>query len=199
MKRTFFLLFPSFLLLAACVDTTGLSPQSLKPPHPRSNLNAIVTVTDYSDLQCPACRAAHVLIVPQLLEKYGQQIRLEFRQFPLATIHRFALPAAEASECAADQGKFWEFVDLNYAEQDQLSEKALAEWGNRLGLDQDLFSRCRRSHIKRDAILAEYEEGKTKGVRGTPTFFVNGQPVVSTIEDLSKAIDEALAAAARNL
>lgn len=105
-------LFTSALLLAACVDTTGISPTSSRPP--RGNANALVTVMEFADFQCPACMSAHATINKPLFEKYGSQVRFEFRHFPLRNIHRFALDLAEASECAADQGKFWEFVDLAY-------------------------------------------------------------------------------------
>ena len=80
------LLLSSFLLvLAACVDTTGISPQSTKQP--RGNPNAAVTLMEFSDFECPACRAAHVLILKPLLQKYGDRVAFVFKQFPLLTIH----------------------------------------------------------------------------------------------------------------
>lgn len=187
------------LLLAGCIDTTGISAESSKIPHPQSNVNAAVTVTEYGDIQCPACRAAYTQTVEPLLQQFGSRIRLEFKHFPLSSIHQFAMPAAEASECAADQGKFWDFIDVAYVNQAQLNSKALEQWGSQLGLDMDLFNRCRNSHIKRKAILAEYEAGGKIGVQGTPTFFVNGKKVQSTIQDIGQAITEAEASMGKNL
>ncbi len=187
------------LALAACVDTTGISADSSKTVHPSTSENAVVTVVEYGDLQCPACRAAFELLVKPIIETNGTQIRFEFSHFPLTSIHRYAMEAAEAAECAADQGKFWEFVDIDYTEQDKLNSDQIDVWAKDLGLDMDLFGRCTASHIKRDAIMADYERGKTLGVSGTPTFFVNGQKVPSTLQDLQKAIDAAGGSAATRL
>lgn len=185
--------------LAACIDTTGISPESSRPIHPLSSPNAAVLVQEYADFQCPSCKAAHTIVVKPLMGKYGTQIRYEFMHFPLASIHRYAVDAAEASECAADQGKFWEFVDLAFEEQEKLSKNIFEDWGKKLGLDMDLYDRCRNSHIKRDGVLAEFEAGRKTGVGGTPTFFVNGQRVDSTLEALSTAIDAATTGAMQML
>ncbi len=179
------------LLLSACVDTTGISAESSRTVHPSTDANASVTVTEYGDFQCPSCAGAQERIVKPLIAKYGKQIAFEFAQFPLQAIHPYAMIAAEASECAADQGKFWEFTDLVFTNQTTLSPNALNEWATQLGLDVDLFSRCVKSHIKRPAIQAEYDAGKELGVGGTPTFLVNGKKVESTVDAISAAIDEA--------
>lgn len=179
------------LLLAACVDATGISPQLQKSAHPESNAGASVIVREYADLQCPACATAALQLTPQLLERHGAEISLEFMHFPLRGIHPWALAAAEAAECAADQGKFWEYVDLAYAEQDALTGTSLTEWADRLGLDAELFKRCTKSHVKRPAILKEYDEGVAQKVRGTPTYLVNGVIVPATLEALSEAIVKA--------
>ena len=190
---------PSFvlvtaLLLAACVDTTGLSAESSNPPHPKSNPNAAVVVAEYADLQCPACKGAHVGIVQPLVEKLGSQIRYEFHHFPLSSIHRNALVAAQGAECASDQSKFWDFIDIAYERQEELSRTALTEWATELKLDADLFDRCVDSGIKRDAVLAEYRDGQSKNVAGTPTFFVNGQAIQMNgdASSVEKAVQAAL-------
>lgn len=187
-------LFPALVLsiaLAACVDTTGISADSSKTPHPSTDANASVTVTEYGDLQCPSCQAAQSLVVEPLIQKYGKQISFEFRQFPLQALHPYAMIAAEASECAADQGKFWEFIDMDFDNQSSLSQDSIMKWATDLKLDMELFGRCFKSHIKRPTIQAEYAEGQKAGVTGTPTFFVNGKRVESTITAISAAIDEA--------
>lgn len=183
-------------LLTACVDTTGLTATIHTDAHPETSQNALVTVTEYADLQCPACRSAQAILVEPLIESYGTKISYDYRHFPLTSIHRYALEAAEAAECAGDQGKLWAFIDLAYEEQAELSSEALRTWATDLKLDLPLFERCVSSHIKRKAIVASYEEGRAKGVQGTPTFFVNGQQTPSTIEALTSAIDAALEQAA---
>lgn len=183
-------------LLVACVDTTGLSKESAKVP--RGNANGIL-VEEFGDLQCPACQAAHTALNEPLLQKYGNQIRFEFKQFPLQSIHRYALQAALASECAADQGKFWEYVDTVYENQKELSARSLKGWAAMLALDTDLFNRCLDSEIKEDAVIADYEDGKDRGVSGTPTYFVNGVKVKTGLAEISAAIEAALAGAMQRL
>ncbi len=197
MKRLSLLALPLMLALTACVDTTGLSGE-LKHAV-RGNASAPVVLAEYADIECPACRAAHLTLNTPLLEKYGAQVRFEFRHFPLRNIHRYAMDLAEATECAADQGKFWEYVDLAYDKQAELKKGSTVEWATQLKLDMDTFGRCTRSHIKREAILAEYESGRKLGVTGTPTYFVNGKRVESTIDDISAAIDAALKGSGQRL
>lgn len=194
MRKLLFL--TPLVFLAACVDTTGLTGTIHTDTHPSTSQNALVTVTEYADLQCPACRAAHATLTAPLIEKYGSNISFDYRHFPLASIHRYAMEAAEAAECAGDQGEFWDFVDHAYEHQADLSSDALRTWAGELKLDTELFDRCVKSHVKRKAIQASYDEGRAKGVQGTPTFFVNGQQTVATIDALTAAIDAALQQAA---
>ncbi len=184
------------LLLAACgIDTTGLSAESSRQP--MGPETAFVTVTEYGDLQCPACKSAHETLTKPLITKYEGKIRFEFKHFPLQAIHTYALEASEAAECAADQGKFWEFFNLVYEKQADLSSSALRDWAAELELDQPLFERCVKSGIKKKTILADAAEGEKRGVNSTPTYFVNGVRVQSnTIEALSAAIDAALQSSA---
>lgn len=199
-RFSFFAPLAAVLLLAACgVDTTGLSADSSRGPHPQTSASATVTVTEYADLECPACAAAHERIVQPLIQQYGSRIRFEFKHFPLMTIHRFALSAAEGAECAADQGKFWEFEQLAFEKQASLSTAALPVWAEELGLDIPLFERCVASHIKRETILNDQNQGRQMGVQGTPTFFVNGERVESDLATLSSAIDAALQAPSQAL
>lgn len=195
MRRLLPLLALSFFL-AACVDTTGLSAESSRPA--KGNPNAFVRVEEFADLQCPACAAAHAALDPALMQKYGSKIRFEFRHFPLSQ-HPYGMALALASECAADQGKFWEFADLAFTNQDKASAKAIQEWAGQLKLDMPLFDRCTRSKIKQATVKADQEEGRNRDVRGTPTFFVNGKKVENTIEALSAEIDAQLSGGAQKL
>ena len=182
----------STLLFAACgVDTTGLSAESSRTM--MGSETALVTLTEYGDFQCPACKTAHDILTKPLLAKYDGKVRFEFKHFPLRNIHSYALEAAEAAECAADQGKFWQFFDLVYENQDRLSGVALREWATELGLDTALFDRCLKSNIKEKTVLADFAEGSKKGVNSTPSYFVNGVRVPNnSLETLSAAIDAAL-------
>jgi protein-disulfide isomerase len=190
----------SFILVACGVDTTGLSAKSSRTAHPETSANAAVQVVEFGDLQCPACKGAHETVVKPLIAKYGKQIRYDYMHFPLQTLHPYALIAAQASECAADQGKFWQFVDTDYTNQDQLNRDIVKQWAKDIGVgDQALFERCLDSGIKKDEILEEYQKGKDVGVQGTPTFFVNGKKVESGLSELSAAIDAALKAPAQKL
>lgn len=188
MKR--FLLLTATMVLASCQSASDISKESSRTP--KGNENAAVTLTEFGDLQCPACRAAHTGIVGPILEAYGDQISYEFKHFPLRSIHRFALDAAEASECAADQGKFWEFVDISYEKQPDLNFESLIDWATELELDVVLFERCWKSHRKRDTVLTNYQEGRNLGVSGTPSFFINGQRVETGFDTISKAIEDIL-------
>ncbi len=178
------------LLFAACTNTTGLSADSSKSP--AGNPKSSIIVEEFSDFQCPACRGAHIQVAKPLLEKYGRNIRYEFNHFPLRQIHPFAQISAEASECAADQGKFWEYVDDSFENQSQLSENDLSARAEKVGVaDMELFKRCLKSGIKRDTVDADYAEGQQRGVRGTPTFFVSGVHVPRhTLEAISAMIEE---------
>jgi protein-disulfide isomerase len=177
------------ILLSACVNPKGISPESSKTPS--GNPNSSIVVEEFSDIQCPACSGAHARIVEPLLEKYGNDISLKFHHFPLRTIHAFAQEAAEASECAADQEKFWEFIQDSYENQDKLSRDDLIARAEKIGVaDIDLFGRCVRSRIKKDAVQKDFEEGAERGVNATPTFFLAGEKVQrNTFEAISELIE----------
>lgn len=181
------------LFLSGCgVDTTGLSAESSRSAAGAET--ASVTLTEYGDLQCPACKTAHEILTKPLLVKYDGKLRFVFKHFPLQGIHVHAMEAAQASECAADQGKFWEFFDKNYEKQADLSSTALRDWARELGLDEALFDRCVRSGIKKATVLADYKDGEKLGVNSTPSYFVNGVRVKeNTLEGISSAIDSAIA------
>lgn len=194
MKRLAILVFLLPVALVAC--STGDATTSRTP---KGNASATILVEEFGDLQCPACRGAHTQITAPILAKYGDKIRFEFKHFPLRSIHRYALDAAEMSECAADEGKFWEFLDKAYEKQDELSEDALVEWAKEIGVDGDKADACRKSHRKRGIVLADYEAGRARNVAGTPTYFVNGQQVQTGYDTLSAAIDAALSGPAMPL
>jgi rhodanese-related sulfurtransferase len=153
--------------------------------HATGNLNAPVTVVEFGDFECPVCGREEP-VAKQIRAKYANQIRFVFRQFPLIHTHPFAQRMAEASECAADQGKFWEAVDSIYSHQDDLTEAALNRDAAEIGLDPARFKQCNRDR----------QDGLALGVVGTPTFFIGRQVAqgVPDIGELSRMIDHELAA-----
>ena len=184
-----------FLLLAACVNTEGLSAETSRTP--TGNPAAMVTVIDFTDLQCPACRTTQQSTVDPLLQEYGNVIRYEVRHFPLRSIHPFAQEAAEAAECAADQGRFWEFMEDVYSSpesQSQLSREGHLERARRIGVaDSALFERCMHSRIKRSVVNDDYKEGERLNVTGTPTFFIDGEKAPNnSLTTVKQMVEEAI-------
>lgn len=156
------------------------------------NSDATVKIVEFSDFQCPACGAAHVT-VKKIMAEYGDKVSLEYKHFPLTSIHAFAFNAAEASECANDQGKFWEMHDIMFENQDELSVKALKKYAEQLELDAKKFNNCLDSNAKAKYVTADYNEGIGKGVDSTPSFFINGKKLESwKYEVFAAALDGAL-------
>lgn len=148
-------------------------------PHVKGNPDAAVTLTEYSDLQCPAC-ASFQPAITEVLNTYGDQLRFEYRHFPLLTIHPHALEAAIAAEAAGQQGKFFEFHDVLFAKQSEWSGVAVpqtyfAQYAADLELDVELFRRHLRSSLIEEKVRAEFAEARALGLTGTPTFLLNGE------------------------
>jgi rhodanese-related sulfurtransferase len=109
-------------------------------------------------------------------------VRFVFRQFPLEKVHAYALHAAEAAECAAQQGKFWEAVDRLYSANGDLDDISLQRYAGELGLDKAKFHTCLNSGTTLPVIRRDLDDGHALGVRGTPTFFLGQQRIVGTPE-----------------
>ena len=156
--------------------------------------SAPVTIVEFSDFQCPYC-ARVTSTLKQVEEKYGDKIRVVFRDFPLVQIHRDAAKAAEAGECAHEQGKFWEMHDRLFADQSKLQVEALKQTASQLGLDAEKFNQCLDSSKYAAEVQKDVDEGARYGVNSTPAFFINGRLVVGAqpIEAFTQAIDEELA------
>ncbi len=147
----------------------------------RGDPNAPVTIEEYSDFQCPFCRRYAEDTEPQIVEKYlkSGKVRILFHQFPLRNLHPQADLAAQAALCAGVQGKFWPMHDMLFERQSDWSgkgdaEKTFREFAQKLGLDEDAFARCLKAQPFADTVEKDIQAGQAKGVRGTPTFFVNG-------------------------
>jgi len=137
--------------------------------------NAPIEIIEFSDFQCPYCLQAKSTI-DQVLAAYGDQIRFVYRHYPLPN-HPDAVPAAEASMCAAAQDQFWPFHDHLFANTDQLSPAALKEHAMTLGLNMNDFNACFDSREYREEVEEDMAAAREIGVSGTPAFFINGRPL----------------------
>ncbi len=156
--------------------------------------DATVTIVEFSDFQCPFCsRAADT--VNQVKKKYGNKIKLAFKQFPLP-MHSNAKPAAEASMCINEQNtdKFWSYHDLLFKNQDKLDQANLAKYAKEVGADTKKFEECVKSKKYAEYVQKDSEYGEKLGVKSTPTFFINGQLLSGAVplENFSEVIDEEL-------
>ena len=134
--------------------------------------NAPVTITVFSDFQCPYC-ARLVPTLDQVLAAYPLQVRLAFKQFPLS-MHNFAQPAALASLAARNQGKFWLLHDQLFANYNKLSDIRIRELAEGVGLDMVRYDQDVTNPALQQEVAADIQQGSTVGVRGTPAAYING-------------------------
>jgi len=183
---TVLILIAASLFFSKPVDNTSVKFDQQKlvvgAAHITGDENAPVTIVEFSDFQCPACRTAAATL-DGVLEKHKGEIKFIYRHFPLTSIHKNAMAASIASEAADEQGKFWEYSKALFDKQDA--------W-EKLGNPQDLFVNLAKEagmadldkfkneigkQARRDMILADMSLGNQLGVDATPTFFVNGNKV----------------------
>lgn len=165
--------------------------------------DAPVTIVEYADLQCPQCARFSLATEPQIEEAFIATgiARIEFRYF--AFLGQESQRAAEAAECAAEQGNFFRYRDALYANQrgenkGAFKDEQLITIAARIGLDQRAFSACLASDRHAARVRQETEQGRRLGVEGTPTFFINGTRVVGNLPFavFKQVIEQAAAAAA---
>jgi protein-disulfide isomerase len=165
--------------------------------------DAKVTIVEFSDFQCPYCARFVQETMPQILSNYGDKIRFVFMNFPLSQIHENAEKAAEAGECANEQGAFWQFHDIMFQNQSALTVDNLKSYAAQLNLDTAKFNECLDSGKMADPVAADMavaekaaqDAGLTRF--GTPAFFINGNNLAGAqpYDVFKVAIDAALAAA----
>jgi protein-disulfide isomerase len=160
-------------------------------------MSAPITIVEFSDYQCPACRKNHA-IVRELQQIYTDRIRWVFKDFPLPS-HKWARGAALAAHCAAEQGKFWEYQDLLFSSQGELAPERLRQFAGDLGLQQDAFSRCIEAGKFQARIEKGIEEAKKFGLDTTPTYVINNRLVSGAppLDRFKQIIDEELFKAAK--
>ncbi|HEY0400429.1 MAG TPA: DsbA family protein [Blastococcus sp.] len=141
--------------------------------HVLGNQDAAVTLLEYGDYECPYCAAA-APVLRHVVEDSDDQVRLVFRNFPIADRHPYALTAALAAEAAGAQGAFWEMHELLFARQDRLDDAALRAYAEELGLDGSRVV-GEPAQVFGDKVEADFAAGLAVGVGGTPTVFIDGR------------------------
>jgi protein-disulfide isomerase len=175
-----------------------------RPAHVRGNPDAPVTLEEFGDFQCPPC-GSFAKFVDELLTEYHSQVRLIFRNYPLAA-HQHAREAAEAAEAAGLQGKFWEMYDTLYREQKVWSDASDARglfesYAGTLGLDVDQFRKDQNGDAVRERIDSDRALADFLGVTATPTLFINNrvlEPKEKNPEGVRAAINAALEQKSKN-
>ncbi|PKL72601.1 hypothetical protein CVV26_01155 [Candidatus Kuenenbacteria bacterium HGW-Kuenenbacteria-1] len=163
-----------------------------KDNHIMGDFNAPVTLVVFTDFQCPYCSRFKATI-DETLKNYKDKVRVIFKHYPLE-FHQNAQKAAEASECASEQGKFWEMHDKLFTNQEQLGIDNFKKWGAELKLDGKKFDDCVNSGKYTEKVKKDLAEGLSKGVEGTPATFVNGKLVSGALpfENFKAIIDSEL-------
>lgn len=153
--------------------------------------DAPVTIVEFSDFQCPACRQA-AFRLNDVLAKYEGKVKFVYRDFPLNR-HVDALPAAVAANCAQEQGKYWEYHDLLWQNQQALKDADLLRYADQVKLDRAKFETCLKDPKQQEEVRKDLEAGEQYGVNSTPTFFVNGRIVSgANMPEISRLIEKEL-------
>lgn len=135
--------------------------------------NAPITIVEFSDYKCPYCGRFERETLHPILNDFAGKVRLVYRDYPI--LGQGSVLASLAAECAKDQGKFWEFHDLLFANQQDLTRDAFLKYSTQLGLNQETFTTCFDQQQKMTEITKDASDAQNLGVTGTPAFFINGQ------------------------
>ena len=141
----------------------------------KGSKDAPVTIIEFGDFQCPYCARFFTQTLPLIEENYIKtgKVKFVYRDYPLS-FHQFAQTASEAAECADEQGKFWEYHNKIFENQQSLSIANLKKWALDLSLDGNKFDTCLDSGKYEEEVKKDFQEGSAAGVTGTPAFFING-------------------------
>ena len=172
-------------------ENEAINAEALRAIGPET---APVTITEYADFGCISCKAWHQFGVrEQVLERYGEQVRFVWRDFPVTTPQ--SPQAAEAGFCAHDQGQFWAYHDILFANAPALGEQNLQAYAAEIGLDTQRFNACLESGEHRSAVDQERTTALEQGFRSVPSFMVNNQRLIGppSFDQLVALIDEILA------
>lgn len=163
--------------------------------------NAPVTIVEFADLECPTCAAMHQFMETKLIPKYGNKIRIIFKEFPLVTIHDWALQAAIANECVyqLNPSDYFHYRSIVFESQGMINaanvRQLLVDFGQRVGVNQLKLATCIDSKASLPRVEADMHEGQKLGIMSTPTLFINGTPEVGLVQDrIYQLIDQGLQA-----
>ncbi len=163
----------------------------------RGDVNSAVTIVEFTDFQCSACGGMYP-IVEEVLKSYGNRVHFVIRNFPLTSLHENAFSAAQAAEAAKAQGKFWEYIDLLFKNQNSLDRESLKKFATQVGLDRKRFDSELDGGVYEAAVRRDLEEGEGYGIEATPTFFINGVMLTEySGEGLRAAIEKAFSKSAK--
>ncbi|MCW2900112.1 MAG: Periplasmic thiol:disulfide interchange protein DsbA [Streptosporangiaceae bacterium] len=149
-------------------------PVSEGRDHVEGPADAVVTLVEYGDYECPYSGAAYP-VIKEAQARMGSQLRFVFRNFPITPRHPHAEQAAQAAEAAAAQGRFWPMHDLLYENQKHLRDQDLRSYAERLDLDVERFEKELAEHVHAERVREDLDSGARSGVEGTPTFYINGE------------------------
>ena len=183
-------------------EAERIDMSQIAPPPPyriKGDPKAKITIVEYSDFQCPFCGRWARDTYPQILQTYGDKVKIVFKHLPLP-FHQFAQKAAEAAECAGKIGgakAFWAMHDKLFQVgqlQGRLDIASLKQFAKEIGLDEKRFSQCLDTGETAQIVMQDMNESQRLGVRGTPTFFINGVPVRGALpfEAFKQVIDQEL-------
>lgn len=173
LSRTFFLILSMFAL-SACSSGDGVKT----PRATIGNVGAPVQIEEFSDLQCPACAQVGPQ-VEQFARLNQERVFLSFHHFPLPQ-HANAFRAGVAAECANDQGKFWEYANLAFQNQTNLTVDKLKEMAQSLSLNTVTFGKCLDANQTSSRVRDDLADGNSRGVSYTPSFYINGKLIQFT-------------------
>lgn len=173
----------------------NITEMFLRPNPQIGPKDAPVTIVEFGDYACSACRIwAQAGMRQQLLDKYGDKIRFVWADFPVITLD--SSKAAEAGRCAYDQGRFWEYQDYVYNNYQGIENAALKFYAARLGLNKPLFDQCLDSGSKADEVNRDFKDAMNRFIGGTPTFIINNKVMIvgmAPLDRFSAVIDPMLA------
>src|ERR1043166_9367612 len=175
-----------------------------EPPHLRGNPNAPVLLEEFGDFQCPSC-GSYYPELKKIEAEFGDKLKVIFRELPLLPMHEHALMAAQAAEAAGLQGKFWEMHDLLYENQAKWVEAKdlmplFADYAKQIGINPDQFMKDLNGETVAQRIFHDGKRARSFGLKGTPSFFVNGKEAKGEQwkpEGLRQMIKDAIAASGK--
>jgi protein-disulfide isomerase len=190
-KKSFFWIAGVVVVLAGVMFWAVKSESDITPPfeinavhpldHVEGNKDSRAVIVEYSDFECPACRA-YYLVFKRLTVQFGGKMAFVYRSFPLSEIHKNAEPAAWAAEAAGRQGKFWEMHDLLFEKQNEWAqagdpEPLFESYSKLLNISIDKFKADYNSKEVRNFVKAQRNSAIKAGLQGTPSFFLNGKQI----------------------